>query len=69
MENFINILALVVAIKLSIVAAFFVVGTFFVAAEKIAESLINSYKRAKAKRKKRKNIIDNMEKVIKEWEK
>lgn len=31
--------------------------------------VVDSYKRAKAKKNNRKNIIDNMEKVIKEWEK
>ena len=53
MENLINILAVVGAI--CVVAAFFItIGT-----------MVDSYKRAKAKRKNRKNIIDNMEKIIK----
>lgn len=57
MENLINILALVGAI--SIVSIFFItIG-----------AMVDSYKRAKAKKNNRKNIIDNMEKVIKEWEK
>lgn len=57
MENLINILALVGAI--CVVAAFFItIG-----------AIVDSYKRVKAKRNNRKNIIDNMEKVIKEWEK
>lgn len=57
MENLINILALVGAI--SIVSIFFItIG-----------AMVDSYKRAKVKRKNRKNIIENMEKVIKEWEK
>lgn len=57
MENLINILALVGAI--SMVSIFFItIG-----------AMVDSYKRAKAKKNNRKNIIDNMEKVIKEWEK
>lgn len=53
MENLINILALVGAI--SIVSIFFItIG-----------AMVDSYKRAKGKRKNRKNIIENMEKVIK----
>lgn len=57
MENLINILALVGAI--SIVSIFFItIG-----------AMVDSYKRAKAKKNNRKNIIDNMEKVIKELEK
>lgn len=53
MENLINILALVGAIC--------VVSIFFIT----IETMVDSYKRAKAKRKNRKNIIKNMEKVIK----
>lgn len=50
MENLINTLALVGAIC--------VVSIFFI-------TIGNSYKRAKAKKNNRKNIIYNMEKVIK----
>lgn len=57
MENLINILALVGAIS--------IVSIFFIA----IGAMVDSYKMAKAKRKNRKNIIDNMEKIIKEWEK
>lgn len=57
MENLINILALVGAIC--------VVSIFFIT----IGAMVDSYKRAKVKRKNRKNIIENMEKVIKEWEK
>lgn len=57
MENIISILVVVGTI--SIVSIFFItIG-----------AIVESYKRVKAKRNNRKNIIDNMEKVIKEWEK
>lgn len=53
MENLINILALVGAI--SIVSIFFItIG-----------AMVDSYKRAKAKKNNRINIINNMEKIIK----
>lgn len=53
MENLINIFAVIGAI--SIVSIFFItIG-----------ALVDSYKRAKAKKNNRKNIINNMEKIIK----
>lgn len=54
MENLINILTLVGAIT--------IVSIFFI-------TMVDSYKMAKAKKNNRKNIIDNMEKIIREWEK
>ena len=60
MENLIYMLAVVGAV--CVLAAFFIImGSFFIT----IGAMVDSYKRAKAKRKNRKNIINNMEKIIK----
>ena len=60
MENLIYMLAVVGAV--CVLAAFFIImGSFFIT----IGAKVDSYKRTKAKKNNRKNIIKNMEKIIK----